>query len=314
MPPLPKIQNKDQLFQAYVTDKMSINQIVLNSQELLGIKVSNASVYNALNRMGIKTRSISESVSRSKSQLNIDKTFMTDQILEWTDGFLLGDGRISYKLECNDEDKAYKNARFAVGVLYKEFAVYAMSGFKDYHPSEPKQSGTICKRRPHLMWSSSTLSHPDIFQQAKRWYRGQGKKTRVPSDVCLTPTSILLWYLGDGSICCTSKRNFVMLRLATCSFSIQDIEEILIPKLKALGINCVREKSKNDIRICPDSIGRFFNFIGRKSPIQCYDYKFDVPDWLFKTRLIDIMNYPRTKDPWVSCFTDLTCSERACTF
>jgi len=27
-----------------------------------------------------------------------------------------------------------------------------------------------------------------------------------------------------------------------------------------------------------------------------------------------LMNYPRTKDPWVSCFSDWTCSERASTF
>ena len=290
MPPLPKIQNENDLYKAYVVDKMSINQISANSLALFGTKVSNASVYNALKRMGIETRSISESVSRSKSHLDIDKTFMTEQVVEWTDGFLLGDGRISYKTECTNNINTSKNARFSIGVLHKEFAIYAMSGFKDYRPSEPKQTGVVSKRCPHLMWGSTTLSHPDILKQANRWYRGQGKKTRVPADVRITPASIMLWYLGDGSFYYDSNRHCSSLRLATCSFFPEDIDNILIPKLLSVGLKSQRLDSKNDIQILPESTGVFFNLIGRKSPIQCYDYKFNVPDWLFKTRLIDIVS------------------------
>jgi hypothetical protein len=145
------------------------------------------------------------------------------------------------------------------------------------------------------MWGSTTLSHPDILEQAIRWYQGKGKKTRIPKDVRITPTSIMLWYLGDGSFNYDQIRHCSLLRLATCSFFPEDIDYILIPKLMLLGIKCKRLESKNDIQILPESTGTFFTLIGRKSPIQCYDYKFDIPDWLFKTRLIDIVKNEQEK-------------------
>jgi len=285
MPPLPKIQDEKKLYDAYVVNKMSINEISANSKELFGIKVGNATIFHSLKRMGIETRSKSESVSRAMCQLDIDKAFMTEKIIEWVDGFLLGDGRIGYTLSKG----IVRGARFSIGVLHKEFCEYAMSNFLDYRPSEAKQSGTISKRCPHLMWGSATLSHPDIAKQAERWYRGKGKKTRVPTDVRITPDSVRLWYLGDGSFFYDTIRNCSALRLATCSFFPEDIDYILIPKLVSLGIACKRLESKNDIQILPASAGAFFNFIGKKSPIRCYDYKFDVPDWMFKIRLVDIV-------------------------
>jgi hypothetical protein len=290
---LPKIRDEKILYDAYVVKKMSINEISKASLELFGVTVSGGSVYQSLKRMGIETRSIADGVQRAMCQLDVDKSFMDEKTIEWVDGFLLGDGRIS----CNIVNGAIKGARFSIGVLYKEFAVYAMSGFENYRPSEPKQSGETCEKRPHLYWGSTTLSHPDITKQAERWYRGEGKKTRVPADVRITPASVRLWYLGDGSFHYNPELNNSILRLATCSFLPEDIESILIPKLKAVGIaHCIRTKTKNDIQILPDSTGAFFDFIGRKSPIQCYDYRFDVPDWMFLRKLTDII--PDEKTRW----------------
>ena len=292
MPPPPKIRDEKAMYDAYVVKKMSINEIVAKSQELFGIKISNATVYHSLKRMGIETRSVAEGVSRAMCQLDIDKTFMTEDIVEWIDGFLLGDGSIEYHLN----DGIIRNARLSIGVLYEEFATYAMSKFKDYQPSIPRQSGKICERRPNLMWGSKTLSHPDIAKQVDRWYRGQGKKTRVPQDVRITPTSVMLWYLGDGSFHYNPNDHDSALKLATCCFLPEDIETILIPKFKILGIHCKRTNFKNDIQILPESTGTFFNFIGRKSPIQCYDYRFDIPDWMFLHKLTDVI--PDKKTRW----------------
>lgn len=286
---------KDVIRQAYIANKMSINQIALMSVELCGVKLESSKVYAILHQMGVQFRSLSESVSRARSRLDIDKSFMTENVVEWFDGFLLGDGRISYRLTNSDQDKTTRNSRCTIGVLHKEFAIYSMSGFKDYQPSEPKQTGTISAKCPNLMWSSSTLSHPDILQQAIRWYRGKGKKTRVPEDVRITPTSMRLWYLGDGSFYYDCVRHTSALRLATCSFYPEDIDYILIPKLLFQGIKCTRNASKNDIQILPESTRAFFDFIGRKSPVQCYDYKFDIPDWLLKRRLTDIVKNDREK-------------------
>jgi hypothetical protein len=142
---------------------------------------------------------------------------------------------------------------------------------------------------------SSTLTHPDIFHQAKRWYSGVNQTKAIPSDIRITPTSILLWYLGDGSLTYIKDSNTYVVRFATCSFSVDEIENILMPKLTALGLECSRDISKNDIRICASSIGRFFDFIGHKSPISCYDHKFDIPEWLRLIRLSDIVENDQQK-------------------
>ena len=84
--------------------------------------------------------------------------------------------------------------------------------------------------------------------------------------------------------------------LATCGFTPEENNNILIPKLAKLGIRCLYGSSKNDIIICPDSIGTFFDIIGHKSPISCYDYKFEIPKWLFLKTLKMII--PDKKERW----------------
>jgi len=74
----------------------------------------------------------------------------------------------------------------------------------------------------------------------------------------------------------------------------------LIPKLTALGLTCTREKSKNDIGILSESVGRFFDIIGSKSPIPCYDHKFNIPEWLSKIHLSQIVKNDREK--WRSIY------------
>lgn len=270
------------LRKAYIEDKLSTTKIAALSHELFGQKMSPGKIYSLLKKYEIPIRSISQSVSRAKSLLDPDQTFMTEEMLEWVDGFNLGDGYIGFR------KKDYMGARFIMGSTTRAWTSYAMSGLQAYRPSEPSQCGEPCSKRPNVSWSSATLTHPDIVEQARRWYP-KGKKT-VPTDVRITPTSLLLWYLGDGSIHEDIKRNIVLLRLATCSFSASGIDKILVPKLKEKGLDCAREKQKNDIRIKSHSISRFFDFIGTESPFQEYAYKFKMPEWLGLLRLSQIFS------------------------
>jgi len=69
--------------------------------------------------------------------------------------------------------------------------------------------------------------------------------------------------------------------LYTCGFSRHSVEDILIPKLKSVGIKAHRNKRDNSIKICGYlNMRAFFNFIGWESPIPCYSYKFDVSDYI----------------------------------
>jgi hypothetical protein len=272
---------------------MSTNDICNISVNLFGFFVSNGTIYKELIRHNILVRSKSESISRAMSTLNIDKSYLDEKTIEWIDGFLLGDGSISYN------KTTFKGARFSIGSSEKEWADYAMSGFKQYNPTEASSKGwkfrTQKPSRP--TFSSRSKTHPDITKLAKRWYPN-GKKI-VPLDVRITPTSILLWYLGDGSVGGHKESERLMstnLSLATCGFTPEENNNILIPKLAKLGIRCLYGSSKNDIIVCSNSMGTFFDIIGRKSPISCYDYKFEIPKWLFLKTLKMII--PDKRERW----------------
>lgn len=286
MPVKPKItlDMVSTLRDAYIDKKMSTTEISDKSEELFGVKISCGTIYKEMVRHGIPARSKSESVSSALSTLDFSKRYMTEQTVEFVDGFLLGDGNIGF-----DKNGRYTGARFQMGSLYKDWTDYAMSGFSVYCRNESYQTGKIDEKHPNQMWLVSSLTHPDIIDQARRWYPYNNEyKKVIPQDIRITPTSVMLWYLGDGSLTVVEESNTAFIRFATCSFTVEDIENILMPKLRAIGLECVRDVSKNDIRLSASSIVKFFDYIGHKSPIACYNHKFEYPEWLNLLRLSDI--------------------------
>ena len=291
MPVPSKIQDIEKLRECYVDKKMSTTAIAKKSEELLGVKVSPSSVYNSIVKAGIPLRSKSESVSIATSTLDRDNSFENEDMIAWTDGFLLGDGNVNYS---HGGNSLFVGARFNIGSSQSEWSSYSMSGFGAYNPTEPKDFGKRDKKHPNPIYYSRTLTHPDIIDQAKRWYPEGGKK-RIPIDVRITPVSVMLWYLGDGSFTYQKKSNAGVLRLHTCDFTVDDMENILIPKMEAVGLSCWRDPHKGDLHISSNCIRLFFDFIGNESPIECYAHKFEIPEWLGMLRLSDIVKDKQEK-------------------
>lgn len=294
MPVPVKIYRNDQielLRKHYIEEKMSTTQIALNSVKIFGFSISNGTIYKELIKNGIPVRGKSESVSIASCTLDRDKSFLSEELIEWVDGFLLGDGGIHFTRKSKTP---FIGSRFHMGSVQKEWTDYGMSGFASYQVKFSINKENRDKKHPNPLYCGITLTHPDIIKQAIRWY-GQNVqcKKAVPSDVRITPQSLLLWYLGDGSISKIGGSFFI--RLAACAFSSSDIDNTLIPKLKALGIEASRDQSKNDIRISGSSIGTFFNLIGKRSPIACYQYKFEYPPWFNLHRVSDIIKNDREK-------------------
>jgi len=135
-----------------------------------------------------------------------------------------------------------------------------------------------------FMFSGSTSFHPDIYKQYLRWYPENINGNRVkqpPEDIRITRNSVMRWYLGDGSV--VVKNNTVTPRLSTDGFAMDKVE-ILVERLRDKDIICHRN-NENRIRIDAKGIPAFFDFIGKKSPIQCYNYKFDkIPFWRFESK------------------------------
>jgi hypothetical protein len=199
---------------------------------------------------------------------------MSAYTIEAVDGFLLGDGNIS-----TNETDLIKSGRFQCGVQYREFCEYLMHPFGAYqsvvkeYPDKNMASG--------IKFCGRSKFHPDLYLQYQRWYK-DGKK-QPPSDVRITPTSVMMWYLGDGSAVVDNEKHTVSVRLSTDGFE-PDGVEFLAQRLKDVaGISCHRN-SDNRIQVEARGISKFFDFIGRNSPVDCYAYKFELPAWRFEAK------------------------------
>lgn len=194
---------------------------------------------------------------------------------EYIDGFLLGDGCIQI-----DKRTRKKSARATCGVEHKEFCEYLIKGFSDYSITKTKHK----KMKQGFLWAGRSRYTDYLYTQYLRWYpkTNRRRKKQVPKDVFITPTSVLLWYLGDGSVVQPKDHSTIMLRLSTDGFKQAGVE-LLVRKLRKKGILCHRN-NENRIVLNSRGIPAFFNFIGRESPVKCYDYKFNLPIWRFESK------------------------------
>jgi hypothetical protein len=209
--------------------------------------------------------------NRDDESLDYTREYMTEDYIESIDGLLLGDGSLDPK-----KTGYLILARATWGVAIQEFAHYLAEQITGYNPDVKDYKHKKMKLR--LLWQGRTRFHPDLGNQHIRWY-SSGKK-QPPDDVRITPKSVMLWYLGDGSLVC--KESTVMVRLSTDGFAPERVE-FLAKRLNDIGIKCHRN-GDNRIQIDARGVPAFFDFIGRKSPVECYQYKFDLPEWRFESK------------------------------
>ena len=261
----------------YVNKEMSYPKIrkMLLGQ---GYNIHNGTLQRYAKKFGIGRNSCEARQNWDIGTLDYDKKYIRNDMIEFVDGFLLGDGGVGF----NNKRSHNHVARFRCGVEYEEFCKYLMTPFLSLGSKVKKHKSKNMKQG--FMFSGSTRHHPDIYKQYLRWYPENKNGIRVkqpPSDVKITPSSVMMWYTGDGSVMVNN--DTIMLRLSTDGFSIDKVE-MLVRKLKEVGIQCHRTE-ENRIMIDAKGIPSFFDLIGTKSPVKCYDYKFDrVPEWRFKSK------------------------------
>ena len=268
---------KDFFEEYYIDKKMSYPKIKEMLKEQ-GYNIHSGTLHKYAKRIGIGRDRSEARRNLFPCSLDYKINYIQDNMIEYIDGYLLGDGGINF------DKRSINNliARLSCGVEYEEFCQYLMEPFKKLSSSVKKHKSQSMKQG--FMFSGSTSNHPDIYKQYLRWYPENKNGQRVkqpPEDVRITKDSVLFWYLGDGSV--VVKNNTISIRLSTDGFDKFKVE-MLVGKLKKKGIKCHRN-NENRIRIDSRGVPAFFNLIGRKSPIKCYDYKFDrVPFWRFESK------------------------------
>ena len=260
----------------YVDEKMSYPQI----REMLlghGFNIHVGTLHAYAKKLGFG-RSVSEAMRNDEDagyHLDWTKSFLTETVIESIDGFLLGDGG----MEGSPNGQA---GRATCGVEYQDFCYYMMSFFSDYGSSTSKYQDKSMTQG--FRWQGRTLHHPDLWKQYVRWYpETNGKREKQPpDDVRITPKSVMIWYLGDGTLIADDDTNTVIIRLSTDSFLPERVE-MLVQKLNEKGIACHRSNN-NRVLIEAKGIPGLFAFIGKTSPVKSYDYKFEMPEWRFSAK------------------------------
>ena len=261
----------------YEVQQLGLSAMQKIFESKFGLKVSVGFLANRLTQYNIQRRSSSLARRIVSNSPDWEVSHLNENMISWIDGFLIGDGsgRPNYNKQIG---------RVSCGVQHKEFCEYMMSELKVYKPPPPKFYFYQKKNKfndNEGFWDMSTKAHPDLYKATIRWYPDKHLNKQVPEDVRINSTSVMLWYLGDGTV--VNKNNTCVVRLSTDSFPKEQVEAILIPKLKSLGIDCTRT-SENRIRIVAKGIPAFFDLIGRTSPVKCYSYKFNLPEWRFEAK------------------------------
>lgn len=266
----------------HVNERMSMLQIskmLQTSDEYKDwkvCKITPSTLCKYCDRAGVPRRRSSEAKRNwDPNPLDWNISFENEELIEAIDGFILGDGSIAITAES-------KAARLTCGQEHQEFTLFQMSHFEAYKYNFIKAEHKKSKNKSKgFYWHGYTKFHPDLYKHYCRWYSNDGALKEPPADIRITPKSVMLWYLGDGSIVNTGL-NSISLRLSTDSFS-QDGVEFLASKLREKGVDCHRNND-NRIYIEAKGISAFFDFIGRESPVRCYDYKFKLPEWRFEAK------------------------------
>lgn len=206
------------------------------------------------------------------------KVILTENQKDYLYGAMLGDGCLHRaKNGLNSQflytSKSFQHVDFVskpfVDVLYKEGIKY--SSYFD------KRTGKTYDR-----YTFRTITDVSFENERKTWY-SDGIK-HIPNNLKLNPTICLIWYIGDGGICNSSKDNGQSVKLATNCFNKKEQESILLPQLKDFDARlCHAGRNKHDkkiqyaIYIPRKHIQDFLDYIG-ECPFDDYLYKWNVKE------------------------------------
>lgn len=272
------ILDKDELYQKYIIEGLSQKK----TAEYFGCSVD--TIVRNLKEYGIESHERGSWVQSDIIKLN-------NYQKEILNGAMLGDGSLCISKNGINAQFCYTSKSLQhVEFVTKEFLQYSYKeGIKHISVFDKRTNKT------YERYTFRTISDNGLTNIYNQWYRNKIK--HIPRDLILTPTTCLIWYIGDGCICNSSKHNGQHIKLATNCFTKEEQENILLPQLKQFDARLNKVgKSKNTgeyqyaIFIPRKYIKDFLEYIG-ECPFSDYAYKWNVKD-------INTISYTQYYSEW----------------
>lgn len=190
------------------------------------------------------------------------KILLTNKQIEVLNGCLLGDGHLS-KIRSNSYFNYTSSIENHVKLINDEFNDY-MNDIKYVSYFDARTNKTYNR------YVVNSILNEKFTELRNKWYPN-GTKI-IPKDVKLTKTVCLFWYVGDGGLCQSYKnKSTSYLKLSTQCFSIDDIDNVLIPQMEKFDAY----RYNKLIFIPRKKIDDFLKYIG-KCPFSEYKHKWNL--------------------------------------
>lgn len=232
-------------------------------------------------RQNLRDYNIDSHTRGSWNQSNI--IVLNDEQKEILNGAMLGDGSLVVaKKGVNAQFTYTSKSKQHIEFVSKEFMQYSYSeGIKHYKYTD-KRTNKMYER-----YTFRTITDKGLTEFYNEWYVDRIK--HLPKSLTLTPTTCLIWYIGDGGICNSSKHNGQCIKLATNCFKKEEQETILLPQLINFEARlCLAGKGKHNneqqyaIFIPRKHMRDFLDYIG-ECPFEDYQHKWNVKETLYNS-------------------------------
>ena len=273
----PQLNDVEWLHQKYIVETKS----TLDISKLLNIKACN-SVRQALIGAGIQVRTPSEGLRVNNDKITID--------LDILNGGLLGDASLSKFNKKSDKsipffhktNKFLDHIELVAKSFYCDFSQYISI------------SHNTCNGKDFEYFQFKTKADEQFIEHYNKWYPASNNYVKVvPTDLVLTPKTILHWFMDDG---CAyrkyrpefkKKTNEIVITFASESFTKEENEH-LVEELNRFSLNSRTIK-------CPTGTGwrikipqtknlDFLSLIGNP-PIESLSYKWKYPEKQYEKRI-----------------------------
>lgn len=223
-------------------------------------------------------------LSRNRSQAAMithngltEQPIITNSQKEIIIGELLGDG--SLKHDCKNSIPFYRHSS-----KYREYCEWlgtVLPSLRWAEVTETKHSQTKKDGSPQISYNLRSQCHPDLLPLYDMFYDQEGRK-HIPTDLKLTSTVLLHWFLGDGTAGMFSAgksrlgipKQCWQMTIYACAYTREELESTVMPQLAEMGIvaTVTMKPGRHRIRISSGSHERFYRLIGQ-CPCSIYGYK-----------------------------------------